>query len=299
MEKKTKEAYIKSGKILTESLKFAKKQVKAGIELLECADKIEKFIQEEGGFPAFPVNISIGNIAAHFSPSAKSTQVFEEKDVAKIDIGVHVNGYITDSAITIDLSGQYGKMLEASQNALETALAIAKSGIEINKLSTAIEKEIKKNGFKPISNLSGHAIEQWIAHAGPSIPNIPTKEKKFLENGKVFAIEPFATDGQGFVHEGIQAEIFGFDKFYPMRQNASRKILEFVEKEFKSLPFAERWIENNTKMTEFERKIGLRELLQKKAIHAYTVLKEIEGKTVTQAETTILIEENDILRLVK
>lgn len=299
MEKKQRSLYIKSGSILSSALKFAQKNVKEGTSLLSLCEKIEKFIEEEGGLPAFPVNVSINHLAAHFTPSFDSKDVFTDKDVAKIDIGVHIDGCITDSAVTIDLSGEHGKMLEASQNALDTALSAAKPGIGVGKLGETIEKEIQKKGFKPIQNLCGHGIEEWVAHASPSIPNTYSKDNRELEEGKVYAIEPFATDGEGFVHEGVQAEIFGFDEKKPIRSLTGRKIIDLVEKEYRTLPFAERWVVKKMKMSEFERKTALRELLQKKSVHAYPVLKEIEGKTVTQAETTILVEDKDITVLVK
>ena len=298
MQDKEKNLYIKSGKILGSALKFAQKQVKVGGSLLECAESIEDFIIKEGGKPAFPVNVSIGNIAAHYSPSSASKEVFTKKDVAKIDVGVHIDGYITDSAVTIDLSGEFGKMVEASQKALDAALSVVKPNGSISKVGEVVEKEIKKAGFKPISNLSGHRIEQWIAHASPSVPNISTREDKKFEVGKVYALEPFATNGAGFVHEGVQAEIFGFDENKPTRSMGARKILSFVEEEYNALPFAERWIEKKLKLAEFERKVAFREMLSKNLIHSYPVLKEAEGKTVTQAETTVLIGENDIIKLV-
>lgn len=299
MEKKEKDSYVKSGAILTSALKFAQKHVKVGASLLLAAEKTEEFIVDEGGKPAFPVNISINNIAAHFSPAFDSTQVFTEKDVVKMDVGVHIDGYITDSAVTIDLSGEHGKMVDASLNALQAALSVAKPGALTGKIGETIEKEIKKLGFKPIQNLSGHGILRWVAHANPSIPNTSTRDNKKLEPGFVYSIEPFATNGDGFVHEGVQTEIFGFDEKKPVRSIAGRKILDFVEKEYKELPFAERWVQKKLKLSEFERKVAFRELMQKKSIHAYPILKENEGSNVTQAETTILVEENDVVRLVK
>ncbi len=299
MEKKERDLYIKSGQVLSSALKFAQKQVRVGSSLLEAAEKTEKFILDEGAKPAFPVNISINNFAAHFSPAFDSTEVFLEKDVVKMDVGVHIDGFITDSAVTVDLSGEFGKMLESSEKALEAALSAIRPGIATGKIGAAIEKEIKRHGFKPISNLSGHGIEQWVAHASPSIPNTASNESRELEAGRVYAIEPFSTDGEGIVREGVQAEIFGFDEKRPVRNQTARKIIEFIEEEYDTLPFAERWLIKKMKLSEFERKVALREMLQKKVIHAYPVLKEAEGKNVTQAETTILMEEKDFVRLVK
>lgn len=298
MEKKEKDLYIKSGKILQAAKKKACVLAKPGKSLLELAEQIEKFIAEEGGKPAFPVNLSANHTAAHFTPSAEDKNIVGEKDVLKIDIGVHVDGYITDSAVTIDFSGLQGKMLEASEMALENALSLAKHGANIGKIGEEIEKTIRKNGFKPVSNLTGHGLLQWTAHAPPNIPNIARHEERMLEAGFVYAIEPFVTDGQGYVREGVQTEIFGLDKALPVRGPTARNVLAHIEENYKTLPFAQRWVAKKLKLNEFNQKIAFRELLQKNCIHSYPILNEEHGKIVAQAETTILVEEKNTLALV-
>lgn len=297
LDSKEKNLYIKSGKILQAAKKKAKTISKPGKSLLEIAVEIEKFIESEGGKPAFPVNLSANHTAAHFTPSAQDTGVVGEKDVLKVDIGVHIDGFITDSAVTIDFSGEFGKMLEAAQSALENALSKAKFDFPVGKIGEEIEKTIEKAGFKPISNLSGHGILQWEAHASPSIPNVGTPDERVLEDGFVYAIEPFATNGEGFVREGFGAEIFGLEKKLPVRNTDARKILGLIEENYHNLPFALRWL-SKLKQSEFAQKVALRELLQKKCIHSYPVLNEVHGKIVTQAETTILVEEGKTTVLV-
>ena len=294
MEKDVREKYVKAGKILQVAKKKAQQVVKPGASLLEVAEQIEKFIESEGGKSAFPINLSLNNCAAHYTPSANDKSVFSEKDVVKADIGVHIDGYAADSAITIDLSGKFGKMLDASDAALKAALSVAKPGMEVGKIGAEIEAVIKKAGFNVIQNLTGHRIEQWEVHSAPSIPNIASRDTRKLEAGNVYAIEPFVTDGEGRVRDGVQAEIFGFDKAIAMRNLEARKMIKIIEDKYHTLPFAERWIAKELKQGEFARKVALRELLKMKAIHAYPMLVEKVGANVSQSESCFIVEEKDI-----
>src|SRR3989344_3779629 len=147
MEKDVRNKYVKAGKILQAAKKKAQKIIKPGASLLEVAEQIEKFIESEVGKPAFPINLSLNNCAAHYTPSANDKSEFSEKDVVKADVGVHIDGFAADSAVTIDLSGEFGKMLDASEKALEVALGVAKPGVEVGKIGAEIENVIKKAGF--------------------------------------------------------------------------------------------------------------------------------------------------------
>ncbi|WP_273271875.1 M24 family metallopeptidase, partial [Methanothrix sp.] len=96
--------YRKAGRILAEVLQEARPKVDVGVPLLEVAEFVEEAIRSKGGLPAFPCNISLDRSAAHYTPSPKDESVFAE-NMVKLDVGVHVDGYIADAAITIDLGG--------------------------------------------------------------------------------------------------------------------------------------------------------------------------------------------------
>ena len=204
-EEDEEKAYIQAGKICTQVRKTARKMLKPGAKLLDIAETIEKEIDELGGSPAWPVNLSANHIAAHYAPSANDETVVGEKDVYKIDIGVHVDGYIADSSMTVDCSGEWEKMMEAAKEALDNAVSVAKAGVPLNKLSEEIEKAITKRGFKPVENLSGHGLLQYITHASPNISNVSHKDSRVLEPGMAIAIEPFATNGRGSVRDSSQS----------------------------------------------------------------------------------------------
>jgi len=297
MDKKTIESYKKAGEIAKEMQELSRKKLEPGINFFEFAEEIEEQMKKKGGSPAFPINLSGNNVAAHYTPSFESEDSVGDEDVIKVDIGVHVNGFIADSAFTIDFSGKHSKMVEASESALEEAVKMVKEKMSIGEMGAKIEATIKKTGFNPIQNLSGHGVSEYDAHTYPSIPNIGSGDSRELEDGMAIAIEPFATDGNGFVKEGTQAEIFQLEERKALRSKEARKILGFVDENYSTLPFAERWIQREMKLSEFGRKVGMRELIQKKCIKAFPLLKEEEGKTVTQAETTLLLSEGKVIRL--
>ncbi|MEK6981340.1 MAG: type II methionyl aminopeptidase [Candidatus Micrarchaeota archaeon] len=292
------ENFIQAGKIAGKIREDSKKLIMVGEPLLEIAENIESMILEEGAKPGFPVNISINNIAAHYTPEFDCTLALDENDMVKIDIGVSVDGAIGDTAYTIDLSGKNENLINASREALDAALKFAKAGVTNGQIGEIIEEKIRSFGVKPISNLSGHSISTGDLHAGVNIPNVKTGEKYKLKEGEIFAIEPFTTNGKGYVEDAEQVEIFSIVSDNPVRMRQSRQILNFVKDNYTTLPFAERWVRK-----EFSSKLlvtsALKELLSMQVVRGYPVLKETGGGLVAQFEHTILVEENGVRILTK
>lgn len=292
MDEKTIEKYVEAGKIAKTALETAKKIVLPGTSYLEAAEQIESEIKKQGGNIAFPVNISINNIAAHDTAFPQDTRTFREDDIIKIDIGVHIDGYIADTATTIAFNNKKSEMIKASEDALKEALKIVRPGTKISDIGAIIEGTITGYGYKPISNLSGHYLGQYIIHTGTSIPNIKTDSKVELKVGDAIAIEPFATDGAGAIKDGGRATIYRFIQNKSVRLPAARKILSFAEKSYKTLPFASRWIKDPKG---FMLDSAIKELVSRGALHEYPILKEIRDGTVTQAEHTVLVFDKPII----
>lgn len=292
-EKEAREKLAKAGRIARLAREKGAQLAKPGTPLLDIAEKVEAFIREQGGVPAFPVNLSANENAAHFTPAADDTAAVGEKDVLKVDVGVHVDGWIADTAITVDLSGQWGPLMEASQMALENALSVMKAGTNTRAIGRQIEQTIRSKGFKPVENLCGHSLEPWVLHAGAEIPNIESGGR-ILEEGEVFAVEPFATNGSGLVHEATtEAEIYSVGSARPVRLPASRKLLGMVMEEYKLLPFAKRWLQEIPSLN-----LAINDLSRQGVLHGYPILKETAGSMVTQAETTVIIEADGVTVLV-
>ena len=98
--------YIKAGRATAAAKKLARKLVKPGSLFLDIANKCEAEIINSGCELAFPINMSLNEIAAHYSPIIDDETVIPEHGLLKIDVGAHFNGYIADSAFTINLSDE-------------------------------------------------------------------------------------------------------------------------------------------------------------------------------------------------
>ncbi len=292
MDEETIKKYIEAGKIAKKAIEVSKKAVKPSASILETAEKIESEIIKNSGQIAFPTNISINSIAAHDTAFPNDARVFKDDDIIKIDIGVHIDGYIADTATTISFNNNRSDMLKASETALKNALKIACPGANIGEIGGVIEETIRSFGYKPVSNLSGHYLGQYTIHTGTSIPNIKTSTNVTLKEGDAIAIEPFATDGAGAIRDGSRATIYRFIQNRPIRLQAARKLLAVAQKSYSTLPFAARWVKDPQG---FMLETALGQLVQAGALHEYPVLKEIGGGTVTQAEHTVLVLDKPIV----
>jgi len=289
MKEKSLSYYKKAGEIAKEVLEEGLKKIKPGVKLLEVAEFVEARIIEKGGKPAFPCNISVNEIAAHYSPTAWDERTFEKGDLVKLDIGVHVNGYIADVAKSIDLGnkGENKKLIEASEEALKNAIDMIKPGVKTSEIGETIEETIKGFGFVPVSNLTGHQLQRWRLHGGMFIPNVKIRGGEEIKEGDVIAIEPFATNGFGRVVDQSEAIIFRYLQDRPLRMKEARVILQYAKENFNTLPFAERWVANL--VPRFKLSQALRQLIYSKAIHAYHILREKNKGIVSQAEHTVIV----------
>ncbi len=283
------ELYKKAGRIAAKVLDEAIKLIKPEVKLIEVAEFVEKRILELGAKPAFPCNISINERAAHYTPKIDDESVFKEGDYVKLDIGVHVDGYIADVARTVIVGSGKDDLIEASEEALKEAIKAIEPGANTGEIGGVIEETIRSYGFKPIVNLTGHRLERYNLHTGSVIPNVRTTSGDKIEVGDVYAIEPFATNGFGRVVDETEAVIFRYLRDKPLRLKDARKILQHVKKEYKTLPFAERWLESL--MPKLRLYNALRHLVYYQALHPYFILREKKRGIVSQAEHTVIVTE--------
>lgn len=286
-----KQKIVQAGEIAKKAKIYAKNIIKKDMLLLEIANLIEDKIIELGGFPAFPVNLSINEIAAHYTPSYDDKNL--AKGLLKVDLGVHIDGWIADTAFTLDLenSEENKKLIEASKKALEIVEKNISKEMHLSKIGKLVSETIKSLGFNPISNLSGHSLGEYDLHEGISIPNIDNGSNKKIGKG-AFAIEPFATSGIGRVHDGKPSGIYILVSNKNIRSPLAREILNVIEDNFQTLPFASRWL-----IDEFGNKalLGLKQLEQNGNLHQFNQLIESSGAKVSQAENTFLIEEDKVI----
>jgi len=293
------EKILKAGRIASEVRKYAKSIIKKNAPLIEIAEKIEAKIKELGGKPAFPVNLSINNISAHYTPPHDDKTL--ARGLLKVDFGVHIDGWIADTAFSINLENNEGnkKLIQASKNALDNAIKLIKNKgvvggvvttISTDEIGDTISKTIESYGFSPIINLSGHSMDNYELHSGINIPNVNDGKKIKLEEG-IYAFEPFATTGSGKVHDGKPSGIYELRETKNIRNPISREILEFIKKEYNTLPFCSRWL---VKKFGTKALFGLKQLENNGNLHHFPQLVEIQGSRVSQAEHTIFINDKGV-----
>ena len=286
------ENYRKAGKIAKEVREFARNFIKKDMALLEIAEKIEGKIIELNGKPAFPVNLSINEIAAHYTPAYNDET--KADGLLKVDIGVQIEGAIADTAFSLDLTKdkKYEKLIDAAEKALDEALKVVKNNdkIKINSIGKVIYDSIVGFGFSPVRNLSGHELGEYMVHAGITIPNYDNKNIQEIEEW-AYAIEPFATSGLGLVQDGKPGEIYRFESRKGVRDSLAREIMNFVEEEYKTLPFCSRWI-----IKKFGARASLALSLLEKAeiVYRYPLLVEKSHKEVSQAEHTFILYKGKV-----
>jgi methionyl aminopeptidase len=287
------ENYARAGQIASKVRENTRKRNHIGRTLYEICNSIEKEIIDNGGHPAFPVNVSINEIAAHYTAEPDDQIVIKDTDVVKIDLGVHIDGYVADTAVTISYDPKYDQLIKVAELSLSEAIKIAKNNTKSSEIGKIIENTISHNGLKPIQNLSGHSLDQYIIHAGKSIPNIRTYGSSFsLSSNQAYAIEPFVTtsDGLGIVYEGKIRNIFSLVSRKPTKDKGADEFIMYLWNQFKTLPFALRWLVSD--FAESNARTILDFLIKKKNVRAYPILVEGNNKVVSQAEHTIFIFEN-------
>jgi methionyl aminopeptidase len=289
------ESYLRAGKIASEVRESARKKYHVGSTLLEICGSVESQIQGMGAEPAFPVNTSLNDIAAHYTAEPNDSTTVKEGDVLKIDIGVQIDGYIADTAVTVCYDPKYESLVKAAEAALAEAVRAARANTKAGDIGRVIEATITKFGFRPIQNLSGHSLRQYTVHAGKSIPNIWTRGSSFaLLPNEAYAIEPFVTtkDGQGVVYEGKTRNIFGITSRKPVKDEEADKLLDLIWSRYRTLPFAMRWLTDRYDEKDVRRLMET--LIKKKNAHSYPILVEGHGKVVVQAEHTLIPSESSV-----
>jgi len=289
------EDYQRAGKIAAEVREDARKRYHVGETLLSICEHVEGMIRERGAEPAFPCNVSLNEVAAHYTAEPNDQGTVKDGDVLKIDIGAHINGYIADTAVTVCYNPKYDSLVNATELALQEAVKIVKANVKASDIGKVVEYTAKRVGFKPIHNLSGHSLAQYTIHAGKSIPNIWTLGTFSLAPNQAYAIEPFFTtkDGSGVVYNGKVKNIHAIATRKRTGDKDADAFLDYLWNRFKTLPFALRWALKD--YDEKEARKMLEFLVKKKIVHSYPILVEGNGKFVAQAEHTLIPTENNTI----
>lgn len=281
----------KSGQISATAREHAKRMIVPGAKLRTIAEEVEQMIFDLGGRPAFPAQLSRNHIAAHYCPPPDDDTEVEPNDIIKLDLGTHVDGYVTDNAVTVDLQGgPDSALVAASALALENAIALMGPGASITAIGESIESTIKAFGFNPVYNLTGHGVARYVIHCSPSIPNYPDPKAPRLRAQQTIACEPFACDGKGSIEEDGIAEVFGLVRRPKPKDRLPDDIAAAIEAA-EGLPFARRSLLRH--LADPQRvEEALRLLHKAKLLRSYPPLVERRGVRVSQTEHTIYISDD-------
>jgi len=283
MDDEVYDAYHEAGTLAQKVLHRGAGLVKEGASLLDMVEATEAMVTEEGALLAFPLNVSFNEAAAHDTAMPGDERTFSRGDLIKVDLGVQIDGYIADTAMTVDL-GDHASLVEASRKALDAAIAAVRPGVAAGELGTVIQATIEEHGYKPVANLTGHGLDRYNLHTRPTIPNVAMAGGAVIEEGMVFAIEPFATTGSGKIGEATRVEIYQQIAARPTRLPSAKRVLETARPR-RGLPFARRWVPGD------KVEIGLLALVRAGILHPFPMLHDVPGSFVSQAEHTLIVTD--------
>lgn len=283
------DSFRQAGGIIAKLRKEVPDLVRPGKPALEICEELEQRIKTLGGEPAFPVNVGINEIAAHYTSPPGDTLTIPRASLVKVDFGVHVKGYLADTAVTVVFDPHFEPMVLAADEALNSAIRAFRPGVKMSEVGRVIQTTVERYGFKPIRNLTGHNIERYTIHAGKSVPNVSQLNGSKASEGEIYAIEPFVTrpTASGAVANMSSAHIYRHIKSKGAKTEEAKRVIEDINARFPRLPFASRWLER-----EFTREVAVRaiqQLLQSKCIGSYPVLVEETRQPVAQSEHTVLV----------
>jgi len=289
--------YKTSGGITNQVKPIVQSAVRPGVTFLEVCDLVKREVESRGGQLAFPTGIGVNEVTAHYAPQDGDESVFKEQDLVKVDFGVHVDGYVTDTSVSVTFNPEYNLLLEATERALEAAIATARREVRTGEIGREIHREAARFGFKTIENLTGHTVDRYVVHAGKSIPNLYMPGMQSLKVGDVFAIEPFLTVGSaaGYVVDAPSQTIFSIVARKKTGNAELDGFADHVWSERKTLPFTPRWYSEEFGKDKLKGMIS--KLVGRRILRAYPTLVEASGSPVAQFEHTMALEEEGLVVL--
>ena len=276
----------RSGKVSREAREYGVSILREGMTILEGVERIEEFMRSKGCPPAFPTCLSVNHVAAHDTPTHKDERVLQRGDVVKIDLGAQVDGYLTDTAKSVEIASRnWSDLIRASEEALAAAIEVVRPKVPVRVIGATIERTIESHGFRPIANLTGHSIERYTVHAGKSVPNVGDHGDDVLEEGDLIAIEPFATNGAGKVDGRKSGNIYRLMRVRDVRPESAHRFLQALDERFHRLPFAERWAYRMDRKAPAH----LARLLRSGLLYTYPALYDVAQGMVSQCEASMIV----------
>merc|ERR1711878_17397 len=250
---------------------------------------------------AFPTCLSVNHAICHFSPLvSEADQTLEEGDMVKIDMGAHIDGYIAVVAHTVVVgggvtTGAKADALMAAHLCSEAALRLVKPGNETYEITETVTKIAEAFDCKPVEGMLSHQLEQNRIDGEKTIIQNPSEAQR-KEHDKfdfsvheVYAVDVLISSGEGLGRER-DAKITIYkktDDTYMLKMKTSREFYSKVGKQFGTMPFNIRNMEDEKKA-----RMGVVECVNKRLIEPFQVLFEKEGTYVAQYKFTVLLMPN-------
>jgi curved DNA binding protein len=308
--------YKTAADIANKALSEVIKQVAPGkliVELCSLGDKIindalaqvYKGKATEKGV-AFPTSISVNNCCGHFSPLGDDTSKIEEGDVVKIDLGVHIDGFISVAAHTLvasatatPITGRKADVICAAHIASEVAHRLIKPGTKNTEVTEVIAKVAQEFECQPLEGVLSHQMKRFVIDGNNVIINKETVDQKVdefeFEENQVYGVDIVISSGEGKAKElETRTTIFkrAVDQNYLLKMKASRYVFNEMNAKFPTLPFTLRAFDDEKKA-----RLGITECLKHDLVSPYPVLFEKPGDFVAQFKFTVLILPSGTIRL--
>jgi methionyl aminopeptidase len=293
--------------------KYAQSYIRPGMSMIDICTRLEKKTLElvgtnadwsnymEAGY-GFPTGCSLNHVAAHYTPNYGDKTVLTQDDICKLDFGVHVNGRIMDCAFTIAFDPIFDPLIQATKDATNAGIKEAGIDARFGDIGEIIQETIESYEFidkkgktvsiKPCKNLNGHSIEPFRIHGGQSVPIVKKSDfanEKMIE-GRCYAIETFATTGKGYVVEDGECshymKAWDADMNTPLRVKGAKQLLQAIDKQFSTLPFCRRWLDDIGQQRHL---LALKSLVDYGLVQDYPPLVDVKGSFTSQMEHTIVL----------
>jgi methionyl aminopeptidase len=198
------------GKVVAEALQALRETTVPGITTAELDEVCAAILAKRGARPApkffygFPGStcISVNNEVTHGIPGPRKLR---EGDLVKLDVTAELNGYVADAAVTVLLPPEdavKNRICETAETALRHGITAARAGQKLNEIGRAISKEVRRQGFSVLPELSGHGVGRRIHEYPDRVPNFHDRSiGTRLREGMVIAIEPLISAGSGRIVE--------------------------------------------------------------------------------------------------
>ncbi|XP_068170992.1 proliferation-associated protein 2G4a [Antennarius striatus] len=308
--------YKMGGDIANQAVRLVLEAAKPGVSVLSLCEKGDAYIMSETGKVfkkekeikkgiAFPTSVSVNNTVCHFSPlKSDPDYILKDGDLVKIDLGVHVDGFIANVAHSFvvgaskenPVTGRKADVIKAAHLCAEAALRLVKAGNQNTQVTEAWNKIAQSFKCTPIEGMLSHQLKQHVIDGEKTIIQNPTdqqrkdQEKAEFEVHEVYAVDILISTGEGKARDGGQrTTIYKRDpsKQYGLKMKTSRMFFSEVERRFDAMPFTLRAFEDEAKA-----RLGVMECAKHELVQPFTVFQEKEGEYVAQIKFTVLLMTN-------